>query len=197
MGACAHLTQLTGRRVPRGFFVLDGTLFDFGLCAQFDHRLFEFFGFLLHPRDLATFLQLAIALHLHIHTILFSNAGLACATFLFAPGLGDILLPLRDLHVLARGFVTMVRPLVCAPDASKALELGASFLVLNKGASLGVECVQLGCYLFGKKSGDLVNALFFLAHHFLGLVFSFLKHARAGSFFDHAEDLFWTHVEHL
>ena len=68
MGACAHLTQFTGRRVPRGFFVLDGALFDLGLRAQFDHRLFEFLGFLLRPRDLATFLQLTIALRLHIHT---------------------------------------------------------------------------------------------------------------------------------
>ena len=86
----------------------------------------------------------------------------------------------------------MVHPLVCAEDAGKALELSASL-----GVTLGAECVQLGCYLFDKKSGDFANALLFLAHCILCLVFSFLKRACAGGFFDHAENLFWMHIEHL
>ena len=36
----AHLAQLVGRRIPRGLFVLDAALFNFGLHVQLDNHLF-------------------------------------------------------------------------------------------------------------------------------------------------------------
>ena len=60
-------------------------------------------------------------------------------------------------------------------------ELGASLLILSKGATIGAERVQLGRYLVGKRNGDFVDVLLFPAHRILSLIFSFLKHARAAA----------------
>ena len=88
-------------------------------------------------------------------------------------------------------------PLVRSQDAGEAFELCTGFLVLHVGAAFCTERVEFGRYFLGEERGDLVDALFFFPHRFFGLVFPLFKHARTGRFFNHAEDLFGAHVEHL
>jgi hypothetical protein len=100
--ACAHLAQLAGRRVPRGLFIFDGALFDLSqLDAQLDHRLFEFRGFFPHARDFCRPSSAHDRAAYAHPLILFCNAGLMRGVFLLAVGLGDVMLMLRYLRVLA------------------------------------------------------------------------------------------------
>ena len=106
---------------------------------------------------------------------------------------GQPRVPVQRSGFFARDLRTVVRQFVCAGRV-KGARVRRCIVRRRDAPRRGRPASG---YLLGEQGRNLLDALLFLCHVFFCLGLAFFEHSCPRGFFDHTEDLFWTHVAYL